>query len=218
MTDDNVERARRLETATVSDAMDKLRIPGQCLGIKPRDPNFRLAGRAYTVLYGPVDSLDPCTVGDFIDDVEPGSVIVIDNSGREDATVWGDIMTFLAHRNGLAGTVIDGPCRDVHLCLELGYPVFSRSYSMRTGKDRVQVDAKQVPVSIGDARVVPGDILLGDSDGVLAIPQSREDEVLTVAEQINSVEEEILALLRTGSRLDEAREKLSYHSLQTPED
>lgn len=218
MTDDNVERARQLETATVSDAMDKLRIPGQCLGIKPRSHDFRLAGRAYTVLYGPVDSREPGTVGDFIDDVEPGSVVVIDNGGREDATVWGDIMTFLAHRNSLAGTVIDGPCRDVHLCLELGYPVFSRSYSMRTGKDRVQVDAEQVPVSIGDARVMPGDILLGDSDGVVAIPQSRESEVLSVAEQINSVEERILALLKKGSRLDGARKELSYHSLQTPGD
>ena len=94
MTDSNVERAKRLETATVSDALDKLRIPGQCLGIKPRNHDFRLAGRAYTVLYGPVDSNEPGTVGDFIDDLEPGSVVVIDNGGREDATVWGDIMTF----------------------------------------------------------------------------------------------------------------------------
>ena len=89
---------------------------------------------------------------------------------------------------------------------------------MRTGKDRVQVDAEQVSVNIGDARVMPGDILLGDSDGVVVIPQSREDEVLTVAEDINSVEEKILALLKNGSRLDEARQKLSYHSLQTPEE
>ncbi len=218
MTDKNIERARRLETATVSDALDKLRIPGQCLGIKPRDQDFRLAGRAYTVLYGPVDSKNPGTVGDFIDDLEPGTVVVIDNGGREDATVWGDIMTFLAHRNGLAGTVIDGPCRDVRLCLDLGYPVFSRSYSMRTGKDRVQVDAEQVPVNIGDARVMPGDILLGDSDGVVAIPQSREDEVLSLAEKINGVEEEILALLKKGGRLNEARRELGYHSLQTPDD
>lgn len=218
MTDRNVERAKQLETATVSDALDKLRIPSQCLGIKPRHHDFRLSGRAYTVLYGPVDSKEPGTVGDFIDDLEPGSVVVIDNGGREDATVWGDIMTFLAHRNQLAGTVIDGPCRDVHLCLKLGYPVFSRSYSMRTGKDRVQVDAEQVPVNIGDARVMPGDILLGDSDGVVVIPRSHEDEVLAVAEEINRVEERILALLEQGRRLDEAREELRYHSLQTPEE
>ena len=218
MSDINVERAARLETATISDALDKLRIPGQCLGIKPRDHSFRLAGRAFTVLYGPIDAESPGTVGDFIDDLKPGTVVVIDNGGREDATVWGDIMTFLAHKNELAGTVIDGPCRDVHLCLKLGYPVFSRSYSMRTGKDRVQVDATQTPVNIGDARVTPGDILVGDSDGVIVIPKSREGEVLDVAEEINASEEKILALLKDGKRLDEARKELRYHKLQTPDD
>ena len=216
MTDENVNRASKLETATISDALDKLRIAGQCLGIKPRDQSFRMAGRAYTVLYGPVDTESPGTVGDFIDNLEPGTVVVIDNGGREDATVWGDIMTYLGHKNGLAGTVIDGPCRDVHKCLELGYPVYSRSYSMRTGKDRVQVDAEQVPVNIGDARVMPGDILVGDSDGVVAIPKSREHEVLKVAEQINDAEERILALLKDGKRLDEVRKELQYHKLQTP--
>jgi len=70
---------------------------------------------------------------------------VLDNGGRENATVWGDILTWVAHRRGVAGTVIDGACRDTHLSLELGYPIFSRSYSMRTGKDRVQVEAMNGP-------------------------------------------------------------------------
>lgn len=218
MTDSNVERAARLDTATLSDALDKLRIPGQCLGIKPRDPSFRLSGRAYTILYGPVDTHEPGNVGDYIDDLEKGTVVVIDNGGREDATVWGDILTLLAHRKHLAGTVIDGPCRDTRLCVELSYPVFSRSYSMRTGKDRVQVDAEQVPVNIGDARVLPGDLLVGDSDGVVAIPASREDEVLDIAEAIDRAENAIRDLIERGERLDAARKQLRYHELQTPDD
>ena len=217
MTDKNVERAKKLVTATLSDAMDKLRIAGQCLGIKPRNHDFRLAGRAYTVLYGPLDAEKPGTVGDFIDKLGEGTVVVIDNGGREDATVWGDILTFLAHKKGLAGTVIDGACRDVHLCLELGYPIYSRSYSMRTGKDRVQVDAEQVPVNIGDARVQPGDLIRGDADGVVCIPKSREEEVLAVAEQIEEAEARIRALLEAGSTIAEARAQLKYHSLQTPD-
>lgn len=217
MTDKNVERASKLDTATISDAMDKLRLSGQCLGIKPRNHDFRLAGRAYTILYGPLDAEKPGTVGDFIDKLGPGTVVVIDNGGREDATVWGDILTFLAHRKGLAGTVIDGACRDVHLCLELGYPIFSRSYSMRTGKDRVQVDAEQVPVNIGDARVQPGDLIRGDADGVVAIPRSREEEVLAVAEQIEEAEARIRAMLEEGKTIAEARAQMRYHSLQTPE-
>jgi 4-hydroxy-4-methyl-2-oxoglutarate aldolase len=216
-TDKNVARAAKLDTATISDALDKLRISGQCLGIKPRDQNFRLAGRAYTILYGPLDAEKPGTVGDFIDKLGPGTVAVIDNGGREDATVWGDILTFLAHKKGLAGTVIDGACRDVHLCLSLGYPIYSRSYSMRTGKDRVQVDAEQVPVNIGDARVNPGDILRGDADGVVCIPKSREDEVLAVAEQIDAAEQKIREMLEQGKTITEARAAMKYHSLQTPD-
>jgi 4-hydroxy-4-methyl-2-oxoglutarate aldolase len=215
--DRNVKRVAKLDTATISDALDKLRIPGQCLGIKPRNHDFRLAGRAYTILYGPLDAEKPGTVGDFIDKLGKGDVVVIDNGGREDATVWGDILTFLAHKKKLAGTVIDGACRDVHLCLSLGYPIYSRSYSMRTGKDRVQVDAEQVPVNIGDARVQPGDLIRGDADGVVCIPKSREDEVLAVAEQIDAAEGKIRALLEKGKTITEARALMKYHSLQTPE-
>ena len=218
MSDKNIQRASALDTATLSDALDKLGIAGQCLGIKPRDHIFRMAGRAYTVKYGPFDPDNPGTVGDYIDDLEPSSVVTIDNAGREDATVWGDILTFLAHKNGVAGTVIDGACRDVHLCLELGYPVFSRSYSMRTGKDRVQVIAEQQAVSIGGTTVYPGDILRGDSDGVVVLPQAREEEVLQAAEAIESAEQAIRAELRKGTRLDTAREQLGYHKLQTPEE
>ncbi len=94
----------------------------------------------------------------------------------------------------------------------------NRSYSMRTGKDRVQVDAERVPVTIGQARVRQGDLLVGDSDGVVAIPKSREDEVLDVAERINEAEERILGYLKQGHRLDEARVKMGYHALQTPDE
>jgi regulator of RNase E activity RraA len=215
--DKNVQRASKLDCATLSDAMDKLGIEGVCRGIKPRDHGFRLAGRAYTVLYGPVDAANPGTVGDYVDEIEPGQVAVLDNGGREDCTVWGDILTQYAHTKSLAGTVIDGPCRDVHLCLKLNYPVYSRSYSMKTGKDRVQVNATQVPVSIGDARVCPGDILVGDSDGVVVLPRSREDEILDVAESIHAAEEAIRKLVAEGSSISDARRKLNYHKLQTPD-
>jgi regulator of RNase E activity RraA len=214
--DKNVERARALDTATISDALDRLGIVGQCHRIKPRDPKFRMAGRAFTILYGPAGT-PAGTVGDFIDDVEPGSVIVLDNGGRDDATVWGDILTEIASRRKIAGTVIDGICRDVALCMELNYPVYARDHWMRTGKDRVQVEATNVPVTIGQARVAPGDILRGDADGVLVIPKSHEDTVLAAAEEISAAEDRIRNAVRGGLRLDEARAKFKYHSLQTRE-
>ena len=217
MTDTNVERAAQIDTATLSDALDKLGIAGQCLGIKPLDHGFRMAGRAFTLTYAPVGH-PVGTVGDFIDDVPEGAVVVIDNDGRYDATVWGDILTFCAHKRGLAGTVIDGACRDTHLALDLGYPLYSRSYSMRTGKDRVQLDAVGAIVSIGDARVAPGDILRGDSDGVIAIPQVHEEAVLATAEAIDAAEKRIRDAIAGGMRLDEARQQQSYHLLQRKAD
>lgn len=211
--DDNVQRASKLDTTSLSDALDRLGIAGQCLNIKPLDHRFRLTGRAFTVIYGPAGT-PAGTVGDYIDDVAPGCVVVLDNGGRENATVWGDILTWVAHRRGVAGTVIDGACRDTHLSLELGYPIFSRSYSMRTGKDRVQVEAMNGPVNIGDARVHPGDILRGDSDGVVVIPRAHEDAVLAAAEEIDAVEQRIRSAVNGGETLSAARKSLGYHQLQ----
>ena len=212
--DANVSRAAGLDTATLSDALDRLGIVGQCHKIKPCDPTFRMAGRAFTILYGPA-GLPAGTVGDFIDDVAPGSVIVLDNGGRDDATVWGDILTEIAHRRGIAGTVIDGINRDKSLCLDLKYPVFSRESWMRTGKDRVQVESVNTPVTVGGARVAPGDILKGDADGVVVIPKEHEEAVLAAAEDIHGAEERIRNAVRGGMRLDEARKQNRYHQLQT---
>ena len=213
-TDTNVNRASRLDTTSLSDALDRLGIAGQCLNIKPLEWTFQMTGRAYTILYGP--SATPSgTVGDYIDDVAPGSVVVLDNGGRENATVWGDILTWVAHKRGVAGTVIDGACRDTRLARELGYPIFSRSYSMRTGKDRVQVEGVNCVVNIGDARVAPGDLLRGDADGVLVIPHAHEDAVLAAAEEIDAVEQKIRNALTDGKTLAEARRELGYHALQT---
>ena len=214
MTDNNVLRASKLDTTAISDAMDRLGIPGQCLNIKPLDPKFRLTGRAFTILYGPAGN-PPGTVGDYIDDVPPGYVVVLDNGGRENATVWGDILTWVAQTRGVAGTVIDGACRDTHLARELGYPMYSRSYSMRTGKDRVQLEAMGGPVNIGDARVNQGDLMRGDADGVVCIPKEHEEQVLLVAEEVDHVEDQIRTLVRGGMTLVEARRQLGYHKLQT---
>ncbi|MCW3837604.1 RraA family protein [Sphingomonas canadensis] len=214
MADGNVARAAALDTATLSDALDRLGIVGQCYGISGRDPGFRMAGRAFTMICGPAGK-PAGTVGDYIDDVPDGHVVVIDNGGRDDATIWGDILTEIAHRRGLAGTLIDGISRDVALCRELGYPVFSKGHWMRTGKDRVQVERMDCPVNIGGARVAPGDLIRGDADGVVVIPREHEDAVLAAAEEIHAAEERIRAACRSGMRLDDARKQFKYHSLQT---
>lgn len=203
-----------LDTPGISDALDKLGLPGQCLGVAPLDNyNQVIVGPAFTVQYVSA-SAPPGTVGDFIEDVAAGDVVVIDNGGRTDCTVWGDIMTQYAGSRQIAATVIDGVCRDVNKALGDGYPIFSKGRFMRTGKDRVQVQSVNQPVSIGTARVCARDIVVADANGVVVVPRDRAAEVAACARQIESVEADIRALIAQGKTLKQARAALGYHSLQ----
>jgi 4-hydroxy-4-methyl-2-oxoglutarate aldolase len=212
--DEVVRELSRFATSGISDALDRLGIAGQAFGILPVYSTARTAGRAFTGLYQPVDVFGG-TVGDYIDDVPPGAVVVLDNAGRTDATVWGDILTLVASQRGVAGTIIDGVCRDTSRSVELDYPVFARGRWMRTGKDRVQMVGQQVPVTIGKVRVHPGDILIGDGDGVVVVPQAREREVVDAVLAIEQAEEGIRSQVEAGASLREARTQLGYHALQT---
>jgi regulator of RNase E activity RraA len=214
MNDSPADTLKAIGVTTLSDALDRLGIDGQCLGVMPLDRGMAFAGRAFTIRMVPVGPSGG-SVGDYIDDVEAGQVVVLDNNGRLDATVWGDILTVVAHRKGVAGTVIDGVCRDVGRIIELGYPVFARANTMRTGKDRVTADAFNVPVQISSVRIEPGDWLVGDGDGVVAFSSDRVGEVLKVASEIAAAEDRIRAAVSTGSRLDAARKASRYHALQT---
>src|SRR5438132_11164721 len=109
MSDDAIVRSLgELPTATISDALDRLGIVGQCLGIAPLDPKFRLAGRAFTLRYRPTGLVERGNVGDYIDDVPPGAVVVLDNAGRLDCTGGGGILTAGANARGIGGTRIHG--------------------------------------------------------------------------------------------------------------
>jgi 4-hydroxy-4-methyl-2-oxoglutarate aldolase len=208
-----VEEFKKLSVALVSDALDRLGIHGQCLGIQPIAPGSKTAGRAFTLKYIPC-GMNKGTVGDYIDDVPPGDVVVMDNAGRVDCTVWGDILTSVANKRRLAGTVIHGACRDVARSIDLGYPIFSRGKFMRTGKDRVQLEGVNVPISLGDVQVRQGDIVLGSDDGVLVVPKEYETDVLSMAQSISEAEERILSAAIQGERLDELRRTFKYHELQ----
>ena len=211
-----ISRFRSLDTTSVSDAMDKLGIECCAYRIKPVHTGLKLCGRAFTVHYVPCGVIQG-TVGDFLDDVQPGQVVVIDNAGRDECTVWGDIMAKTAKLRGIEGTVIDGVCRDIPTVLESGYPVFSKGYYMRMGKDRVRVDAVNTPVQLSDIPVYPGDIILGDDTGVVVIPDSRAEEVAAIAEEIEEKEQKIFELVSQGMALKDARRQIGYHRLQTRE-
>ncbi len=204
-----------LDTASVSDAMDRLGIDAGCHGILPICVGVKAAGRAFTVKYRAIGIVERGTVGDFLDDVPAGGFVVIDNAGRTDCTVWGDIMTTLAHNKRVAGTLIDGVCRDVSKIHDLRYPLFSRGFFMMTGKDRVEIESVNQPVSISGRQVRPQDIVLADDSGVVIVPASKAEQVLSIAQEIEATEQRILQSIEHGLSLRQARIQLGYHSLQT---
>jgi regulator of RNase E activity RraA len=214
ITQEILNQTRALTSAEVSDALDYFKLPGSALGVQAVAGPKRMVGTAFTVRFGPVDSAQPGTVGDYLDDMAAGQVAVLDNGGRCDCTVWGGIMSRIAARRGIAGTVVNGVCRDTFEADEAGYPVYAAGNFMRTGKDRVQVEAVGAAVTLGDVRVVPGDLVLADQDGVVVIPAARAGEVLARALAMHDVEQRIVAAGLAGMKLSEARRQFGYHTLQ----
>ncbi|TDL39668.1 RraA family protein [Arthrobacter nitrophenolicus] len=206
-------RLKAIPTASISDAMDSLGIHGTLHGLAPLTYDFRVGGPAFTVQYEPAGS-ERGSVGDFLDDVPTGAVVLIDNHARTDVTVWGGIMTEIAAARGIGGTVINGVCRDLNAALRQDYPLFSRGRFMRTGKDRVRLVAINAPVTINDVEISPLDIICGDADGALAVPAARAEEIADIAERIEDVEARIVEAVKAGSTLVQARADLGYHDLQ----
>ncbi|XBS70369.1 RraA family protein [Acerihabitans sp. KWT182] len=209
-----ISKFKRMDTASISDAMDKIGVPCGLLGIKSVIPGKRICGEAFTVHYVPCGMVKG-NVGDFLDDVKPGQVVVIDNNGRDYCTVWGDIMTFTAKHMDIEGTLIDGVCRDIAGIKEQNYPVFSKNFYMVTGKDRVTVDYVNRPVSVSGVLICPGDLIIADDSGAIAVPAGVAEKVLSIAEGIENTEQKIIGEVKNGSTLKAARAKFGYHHLQT---
>lgn len=207
---------KQLDTPCVTDAMDRLGIDGGLLHIKPVvDGTGRvICGPAFTVRYIPV-GLDKKSAGDYQEDVPAGSVVVVDNGGRDSCTVWGDILSNYAVIKGFEGTVIDGVCRDVNVIRQLKYPIYTKGCYMMTGKDRVQMESTNVPVTISGLQVCPGDLIMCDDNGCVRIPKEKAEEILVIAREIEEKESFILDAVKAGSTLAAAREQWGYHNLQT---
>lgn len=176
-----VARLAALPTANIADAQDRL---GVATGIRPIWGSARTAGPAYTVLTRPGDNK---TVIAALDDAQPGDVIVVDGGGDITRALIGDLIGARARRLGLAGFVIDGAVRDADTLAEIGLPVFARGVTpagpFKHGPGRLQR-----PVSIGGVVVSPGDLVIGDADGVVIVRADEADAVLTEAEAVRDRE------------------------------
>jgi regulator of RNase E activity RraA len=211
------KRFLALSTPEVSDALEIFGVVSGLLGIRPVSSRRKLFGPAFTVAKEVNDRPEIRQAADFVDDIPPGHVVVIDNLGLETSTCWGGILTLYAQKKGLAGTFIHGLHRDADLIRTVDYPVFSRGSFMVTGKGRTRLKAIDVPLDIGGVRITPGDYILADENGGVVIPPVLTEQVLERAEAIHAVEEEICNLaLEQGVPLVEARKRLGYHDLTRP--
>ncbi len=195
-----IEGFSKVAVASVADAVDKVcgRRGYMSSVIKPRINDKRICGPAATVLEAATDEfVPPQHALDLIDEAPAGSVIVISIEGGEpDVAVWGGLMTAGAVANGHAGAVLDGAVRDLtEIRRDYGFPVYARDVSPGTTLGRYRTVASQVPVRVGDILVHPGDIVVGDVDGVVVVPQVQAAEVLRVAQEIDARELEQAKLI-----------------------
>lgn len=201
-----------LGTSEVSDALDACGVEGALLGIRPLQPGRRLLGPAHTITFGPAPS-EPGEfrpAANYIDEIPPHSVLLIDNQGRDDCTVWGSLLTEAALQRKLAGTIVYGAVRDVADLRRSSYAVFSSSSFMRSGKNRVRMRAQNRAVELNGVTIQAGDILMADDNGALAIPAHLLDEVARKALVIAETERRIRADLRAGTALEQARARHGY--------
>jgi 4-hydroxy-4-methyl-2-oxoglutarate aldolase len=174
-----------LYTPVLGDVLDQLGRTHQFLpqGIQALHPDMVLVGRAMPLLITDVFETQRSPFGrltEALDQLEPGDVYLA-RSGRAQCAAWGEILTVTARARGAAGAVIDGFHRDTVRILEQNWPVFSRGRFAQDAGVRASVVDYRVPLEIDGVRVNPGDLIVGDIDGVVVVPSAVENEVLELA-------------------------------------
>ncbi len=187
-----IQRAADFSTATLGEASGKA--IDLSSAIQPISPRMKLCGPAITVSSPARDNL---TLHQAIYVAHPGDVLVVEVSGLYEAGYWGEIMTQAALHRKIAGLVIDGCVRDSDAIEETGFPVFARGLCIRgtakRGKGRINR-----PITIGEVRIMPGDLVVGDRDGVVVIPQPEILQILAEAEKRNQKESWVKDELAAG--------------------
>lgn len=162
--------------------------------VKPIYPGAKVIGRALTIRGCPGDNL---MLHQAISQARPGDVLVATVDGYLEAGIWGEIATVAAQVRGIRGLVTDGAVRDSEQIARLGFPVFSRGLSIK-GTTKRQKGALNLPIAIAGVTVHPGDIIVGDGDGVVVVPAAEVDMAVAKADEIRKREEGIMARLKQG--------------------
>jgi 4-hydroxy-4-methyl-2-oxoglutarate aldolase len=172
---DPLAALRELGSATVYEAQGAFGALDS--GIKPLDPRSRLAAPAFTVDMRPADNL---MLHYALLKARPGDVLVVDVKAFVEAGPWGDVLTAMAQKIGVAGLVINGAVRDSQAIVDAGFPVWCRGLSIK-GTAKNQPGRINVPVAIDGVVIHPGDIVVADRDGIAIVPAGRVDSVLAAA-------------------------------------
>src|SRR5437016_7401277 len=177
----------------LSDSMERLYAGGPQL--RPMHSGARLGGPAVTGGTAPGDNL---LVHKAIDTAEPGDVIVVDGGGFNDYALIGELMSARAEQRGVAGMVIWGAIRDSAELATGSFPVYASGVTHR-GPYKNGPGEINVPITIGGMPVNPGDIIVGDADGLVAVPQEQAEEILASAKSILTKEEGSIKQIRAGT-------------------
>jgi 4-hydroxy-4-methyl-2-oxoglutarate aldolase len=202
------EICRSLYTAVLSDVLDELGFRDQAMpsSIRPLDESLTLAGYARTGLYREVSH---AVAGEnpyeleiaLVDDLKPGEVAVFGCDGSRRIAPWGELLSTASRARGAAGCVTDGMVRDIRAIRALRFPVFHGGVAPLDSKGRGKVAEIDTPIRCGGVAVAPGDLIVGDADGVVVVPQAVEDEALRRAFAKVSSENTTRDELAAGARL-----------------
>lgn len=211
-----VERLRKLDTSAVSDALDRLQLPGAVSSLTALSQTRRIAGVAITVQLdranGTAAPRHLCTAA--VDASGPGKIIVIAHNGRTDVAGWGGILSLGAVSRNVEGVVIDGACRDLDESRELGLTLYGRKAVPVTARGRIIETGWNEPVQIDGCTVAPGDLVIADGSGVVFVPQSRAAEIIGIAEQVVAREQAMTVAVRAGKPLVEVM-GMKYENMLT---
>jgi 4-hydroxy-4-methyl-2-oxoglutarate aldolase len=203
---------KKLYTAVIADVLDDLGYRHQVMThrIRPIDSSFVFSGRAVTVLSTDVYEIPAAPYQkelEAIDSLVAGDVLVVTTNGSTSCGFWGELLSTSAKARGSRGAVIDGFTRDAKLIRQLGYPVFATGFSAYDSKGRTDVIAYNVPIQCGGVLVNPGDLIFGDEDGVVAVPQQAIKETIRKALDKVNGENQMRKALEQGMSVTQAFEK-----------
>jgi 4-hydroxy-4-methyl-2-oxoglutarate aldolase len=187
------EMQEKLYSAVIADILDEFGYRHQAMSqnIRPIDPSFTLMGKAFTALAVDVYEIPENPYEkelEAVDNLSEGDILVATTNGSTSSGFWGELLSTAATSKGARGAVIDGLTRDSRQIIDMGFPVFTRGYSPLDSKGRLDVISYGTPIRCGGVEVSTGDIIFGDHDGVVVIPESVAQEVLPKA--LEKVEDE----------------------------